>query len=126
MASTKHPSSEASSSASSNEEDDGREARVTEPHDKLFREAMSNGKDAAAMLRAVLPAALVAELDLDELRLEPGTFVDEELRRSQSDVLLRTRHRGREASVYVLFEHKSGPDRWTVLQVLRYMVRIWE
>jgi hypothetical protein len=33
---------------------------------------------------------------------------------------------GREAFVYVLFEHKSSTDRWVPLQLLRYMVRIWE
>ena len=33
---------------------------------------------------------------------------------------------GREAYAYVLFEHKSIPDRWVAFQLLRYMVRIWE
>ncbi|MBN2192476.1 MAG: Rpn family recombination-promoting nuclease/putative transposase [Polyangiaceae bacterium] len=96
---------------------------ATDPHDKLFREAMSNPKDAAALLRAPLPAELAAELDLEELQAVPGTFLDEELRRAQSDVLLKTRYRGGDADVWVLFEHKCGADRWTVLQVLRYMVR---
>jgi hypothetical protein len=27
---------------------------------------------------------------------------------------------------YVLVEHKSYPDRWTMLLLLRYMVRIWD
>jgi len=33
---------------------------------------------------------------------------------------------GGEAFVYLLIEHKSYPDRLTALQVLRYVVRLWE
>jgi predicted transposase YdaD len=101
-------------------------AEITDPHDKLFREALSNPADAAGLLRAVLPTALANELALDDLQPQPGSFVDEELRLSQSDVLLLTKCRGRDAYVYVLFEHKSSPDRWAVFQLLRYITRIWE
>src|SRR5262245_53711893 len=33
---------------------------------------------------------------------------------------------GRAALLYVLFEHKSQPDRWTALQVLGYAVAAWQ
>jgi hypothetical protein len=33
---------------------------------------------------------------------------------------------GGQAYAYVLAEHKSGPDRDTAFQVLRYLMRIWE
>ena len=33
---------------------------------------------------------------------------------------------GGDVYVYVLIEHKSQPERDTVFQLLRYMVRIWE
>ena len=33
---------------------------------------------------------------------------------------------GSDALLYVLCEHKSEVDRWTLLQLLRYMVRVWE
>jgi hypothetical protein len=40
--------------------------------------------------------------------------------------LYQARYGDREALVYVLWEHKSEVDKWTLLQLLRYMVRIWE
>jgi hypothetical protein len=52
--------------------------------------------------------------------------VDEKLKRSASDVLFSARLAGREALVYLLFEHKSSVDPLVSYQLLRYMVRIWE
>jgi hypothetical protein len=56
----------------------------------------------------------------------PGTFVDEALSGSQSDLLFSVQLAGRPALVYVLLEHKSAVDPWVALQLLRYVVRIWE
>jgi predicted transposase/invertase (TIGR01784 family) len=81
---------------------------------------------AASELRAVLPAPLVARLDLAGLRLVNGSFVDEELNNRHADVLMRTRLDGREAFVYVLIEHQSNPDPMMPLRMLRYVMRIWD
>jgi hypothetical protein len=32
---------------------------------------------------------------------------------------------GGDALVYVLLEHKSSPDRWVALQLVKYIIRIW-
>ena len=96
------------------------------PHDKLFRQALGDPANAAAELRSVLPPGLLAHTDLGSLTHLPGSFVDEALAGSESDLLYSVRIAGREGLLYVLFEHKSQPDRWSGLQLLRYMVRIWE
>lgn len=96
------------------------------PHDKLFKEAFANPVNAIAQLRSVLPSALLARLDLESLTPVPGTFVDEELRASESDLLFSVKVAGENALLYLLFEHKSAVDRWVAWQLLRYIVRIWE
>ena len=69
-------------------------------------------------------AALVA--DEPPVPLD-GSFVDEDLRGSQSDKLFQVTLRGGEPGfVHVLLEHKSSSDPGTALQVLKYKVRIWE
>src|SRR5512145_1152396 len=95
-------------------------------HDKLFKSALADPHDAAMELRAVLPPALAARLDFQTLAPVPGTFVDEEMRGSQADLLYTVRCADQQALLYVLLEHKSEVDRWTLLQLLRYMLRIWE
>jgi predicted transposase YdaD len=73
-----------------------------------------------------IPDPVVELLDLESISVSRESFVDPELKKSQFDVLITTRVRGRPAYIYVLVEHKSRPEYRTVLQLLGYMVRIWE
>jgi predicted transposase/invertase (TIGR01784 family) len=95
-------------------------------HDKLFKSALGDRDDAAMELRAVLPTALARQIDFATLEPLPGSFIDEHMRGSHADLLYSVQCAGRDTCLYVLFEHKSEVDRWTLLQLLRYMVRIWE
>jgi predicted transposase/invertase (TIGR01784 family) len=94
------------------------------PHDALFRRTFEDVAHAAAELRAVLPPALVAELDLSALELVSGSFIDEELASSQSDLLFATRFRGHPARIYLLFEHQSQVDVLMALRLLKYVVNV--
>lgn len=97
------------------------------PHDALFRALLDSREGAASLIRAHLRPELATRLA--DVPPEPvdGTFVDAELRNSQSDRLFRVvLKNGRPAFIYVLLEHKSAPDPATPLQLLRYMARIWE
>ncbi|MBB4284603.1 Rpn family recombination-promoting nuclease/putative transposase [Roseospira goensis] len=97
------------------------------PHDTLVRALLSNAGDAATLLREHLPPEIAARLSGTPPVLLDGSFVDPHLRLSTSDRLFGVALRGgRPALLYVLIEHKSAPDRATPLQLLRYMVRIWE
>jgi predicted transposase/invertase (TIGR01784 family) len=101
-------------------------APPSSPHDALFRAAFASPEAARGLLRAVLPAGLLARLELESLTPVPGSFVDEALAASQSDLLFSVRLSGRAAYAYLLFEHKSEVERLVALQVLKYLVRIWE
>jgi predicted transposase YdaD len=96
-----------------------------QPHDRLFKAAMSDPTRAADLLRLVLPENVTRKLDMDTLRIERGSWVDEVLREQHSDVLLSTRYDEEPVLVYVLLEHKSDVNRWAHLQMLGYMWRIW-
>lgn len=102
-------------------------AEVTNPHDAFFKHFLSKPELAADFLRQHLPADLVAGLDLSALTLQKDSFIDVDLREHFTDLLYRIPlHTGEQIAVYLLFEHKSYPDKWVAFQVLRYMVRIWE
>ena len=100
---------------------------LNSPHDHFFRETFSRRDVATDFIRHYLPEQVAAQLDLTELHTVKGSFIDPDLREHFSDLLYRTRLLdGQDAYVYVLFEHKSYPDRLVALQLLRYMVQIWE
>ena len=98
----------------------------TTPHDALFKAAFSQVERMAEELRHVLPPELLARMDLGSLSLEPGSFVDEALRERHTDLLFSLHLDGRDARIYILFEHQSTPDAWMPLRLLSYMLRIWE
>jgi hypothetical protein len=102
-------------------------ARVSTPHDAFFKRLLGSPEAAATFLRERLPPEIAAVLAPDPPEPVPGSFIDEEYRPSQSDLLFRVRTvENDEAFLYALVEHKSKPDPLVALQLLGYMVRIWD
>jgi len=101
--------------------------KVNNIHDALFRETMSHREVAADFLRNYLPDNVLRRIRLETLSIRKDTFVAPDQARHHSDLLYEVRLlSGRSAFVYFLFEHKSAPDRFVALQLLRYMLEIWE
>jgi predicted transposase/invertase (TIGR01784 family) len=96
-------------------------------YDRLFRRLFGDAEAAADLARNALPQELLRRIDLSSAEVIEGSFVDEQLRGHQTDLLVRFRSSGgREIYLYVLVEHKSSPDRWAALQMLRYVVRVYQ
>ncbi|RKX73001.1 MAG: transposase, partial [Spirochaetes bacterium] len=59
--------------------------------------------------------------------LKKDSFIEPKLKEYFSDMLYQIQlDNGQQSYVYLLLEHKSHPFRLTRLQLLRYMVCIWE
>ena len=101
-------------------------SELTNPHDSFFQGMFSRREVAANFFSTYLPEPILQQIDLDTLVISKDSFVDEELRHHYSDLLYTVKHRQKDLHLYLLFEHKSSPDHWIALQLLRYMVRIWE
>jgi predicted transposase YdaD len=102
---------------------------VSKAHDSLFKVGFASKEAAQSQLRALLPADLLAAMDLDSLEVRPSDLIDAArngLRETPCDRLYAVRLREREALVYVLHEHQSTPDPLMSYRLLRYMLRIWE
>ncbi|WP_366761264.1 Rpn family recombination-promoting nuclease/putative transposase [uncultured Thiodictyon sp.] len=53
-----------------------------------------------------------------------GYYVSTDLRSVYSDLVYRLRYGDGRLNLYLLFEHKSSPEHWTLLQLLRYISRV--
>jgi len=95
------------------------------PHDRFFRAVFTQEDNARDLLLSTLPQGILDLLNLQSIKVEDTSVIDSKLSERQSDLLVRTSLRGSPALIYILVEHKSFPDRWTLFQLLRYMVRIW-
>ena len=96
------------------------------PHDSLFKDTFSQLEHAQGLIRSVLPKELVERMDFSTLQLQPGSYLDEELKPSQSDLLFSIVLSGQRVLIYLLVEHQSSVDDLMPFRLLRYMVRIWE
>ena len=95
------------------------------PHDKAFRALMKEKGAAEALLRERLPRAAVRRF-AGPPELLSETFVDEALRGSVADLLLRVPLRGGEETfVYCLLEHKSTDEAAVMPQLLGYLALIY-
>ncbi|MGL4682591.1 MAG: Rpn family recombination-promoting nuclease/putative transposase, partial [Hafnia alvei] len=93
---------------------------VNTPHDAIFKTFMSHTETVRDFLGIHLPANLLAICDLQTLQLESGSFVDEELRSSYSDILWSLQTRKGRGYVYALIEHQSSPDKHMAFRLMRY------
>lgn len=77
-------------------------------HDAIFKRTFSVPEHALDLMRRQLPQQLVDALDPGSLREESGTFIDDALKESRSDVLFSATVRGGPVLVYVLIEHQGS------------------
>lgn len=93
------------------------------PHDATFRQFLTQPEIARDFMELHLPAELRAVCDLSTLKLESGSFVEDDLRQYFSDVLysLKTAQ-GDDGYVHVLIGHQSSPDKHMAFRLLRYAV----
>jgi len=116
------------------------DSNLPSPHNRFFHYSFSNLDVARDLLSSKLAPEILDCIDLETLEIGSGSFVDDQLRESQSDLLFSVAPKkalletlaagaGKRATrilIYVLLEHKSHPDRMTPFQLLKYIVRVWE
>ena len=93
---------------------------IHHPHDSMVRAVLSDLAEATSFLQRHLPQAVSQALNWSTLKLVEGSFVDEDLRRSEADVLYEVERVSGADSVwlYLLLEHQSTPDRWMRFRLL--------
>jgi predicted transposase/invertase (TIGR01784 family) len=82
------------------------------PHDVMVRAVLSDVTEAASFLQAHLSEEVRQGLNWSTLKLVEGSFVDEDLRASEADLLYEVEHVSGHAPLwlYILIEHQSTPD----------------
>lgn len=97
-------------------------------HDSFVREVLSKKEEAISFFNALLPKEITEHLDLNNLEVEDGTFIDDNFRQYYSDILfkvpVKNGNEGSNQNLYLLFEHKSYPDKKIHLQLLKYISEI--
>lgn len=99
---------------------------INNPHDKFFKETFSIRENVIDFLEGTFPPEIIKRLDISTLTHENSSYIDEELREHFSDMVYTCFCNDRELKIALLFEHKSRPEKYPYLQLLKYLLKIWE
>lgn len=99
---------------------------INKPHDKFFKETLSNIETTRSFMENYLPKEILAITDLEKLTVEKDSYIDKELEEVFSDILFKANINGKEGYIYFLFEHKSYLSDKVAIQLLKYIIKIWE
>jgi hypothetical protein len=65
-------------------------------------------------------------MDWASLALLPGSFINDQMKGFEADLLFSVKIGPSDALVYILWEHQRSEDPTMALRLLTYMVRIWD
>lgn len=92
------------------------------PHDAVFKAFLTHPETARDFLQLHLPSSLLRVCNLDTLKLESGSFIEDDLRACYSDVLYSLDTARGDGYVYCLIEHQSRPDKTMAFRLMRYAI----
>ncbi len=96
------------------------------PHDALFKSFLTHPDTARDFMEIHLPKDLRELCDLDSLKLESASFVDEKLRALHSDILWSVKTREGDGYIYVVIEHQSREDIHMAFRLICYSMAVMQ
>ena len=96
------------------------------PHDAFFKDVMGNEKNLSDFLRHFLPNEVSTHLDYNTIRLIDREVIKKDYKKYHLDILAEAKIGDKPCDILILFEHKSYKDKFTVIQILSYMLATWE
>ncbi len=101
--------------------------KIINPHDKFFKETFSKKEEARDLILHILPKQLSNRIDITSLELDKTSYVDEELKENFSDIVYNCRYNKTvDIKISFLIEHKSYRVDYPHIQLLKYLLKIWE
>ena len=99
---------------------------IKNPHDKFFKEIFSDKEKAKELITLALPKNITEYFLWNDFTVEKDSFINKEMREFHSDILFSIKLKNNESvKIYLLFEHKSFLDTSLYLQLLNYLVGIY-
>jgi hypothetical protein len=91
-----------------------------------YKRLFAHRRMVADLLSGFVREPWVAEVELDTLERVSGSYVSDDLREREDDIIWRVRWRGRWLYVYLLLEFQASVDRFMALRVLVYVGLLYQ
>ncbi len=100
---------------------------IKNPHDRFFKKLFSNRDVMHEFIEKSFPNDISKNINLKTLQLDETSYIDEILKNTYSDMVYNCSYKDKVSiKVTLLFEHKSFKVSYPHLQLLSYILRIWE
>ena len=94
-------------------------------HDRFFKHMMGYPDVQRQFLHAHLPREIAKITDFSSLKIENTSYINEELDKYLSDVVVSGKFNGKAGSIHFLLEHQSSNDALMPLRIHEYMIEIY-
>ena len=101
-------------------------SKAPNTHDSFFKQLMSDPQNVRDFIRGFLPEAISANIDLASIGYKDREQTTKRKRKFHLDLALTCRLKDQAAEIYLVFEHKSAPEKITLVQILTYCAAVWE
>lgn len=95
-------------------------------HDHAYKLLFSHSELVADLLRGFVREDWIQDLDFDSLEKVSGSYVSDDLREREDDVIWRVRFGQEWLYVYVLIEFQSSIDRYMAVRILVYLGLLYQ
>ena len=95
-------------------------------HDPSYKLLFSHPQMVRDLLLGFIDEPWVAELDLDSLEQVSGSYVSDDLRDREDDIIWRVRFRERWLYLYLLLEFQSSVDAYMAVRLLTYIGLLYQ
>lgn len=95
-------------------------------HDQSYKQLFSNAELVRDLLQGFVLEDWVQDLDLDTLERVNGSYISDDLRERENDIIWRVRLGNSWVYVYLLIEFQSTVDRYMALRLLTYLGLLYQ
>lgn len=99
---------------------------IHQPHDKFFKQSLRDRRVAIEFFQTHLPVELLEQIDLNTLKLEKHSFIDEAYKTTEADVVYSAQLGTSLAYFYLLCEQQTEVDQTIAFRLLQYSIRLIE
>jgi len=95
-------------------------------HDTFFKNLMSDPQNVRDFISGFLPSEISKQIDISTIKHKDREQLTKKNRKLHLDLVITCKLAGKDAEIYILFEHKSMLDKLTLVQILTYCAALWE
>ncbi len=99
---------------------------IHQPHDKFFKLSMGEYRVAYEFFSEHLPSTILTKIDLTTLKLENHSFIDENYKSSEADIIYSAKMANVTGYLFLLCEHQSTVDQLIAFRLWMYINRLME